>query len=211
MYDKAGSVLRLEMVMNNPEGFTVRKQVTRKGKKVMRWVDMRKGVAYLFRYRDVSLLANSRYLTALAEVEDPTDAIRTLDRITTRKQVAPHRTAKAFNPLSRQESQIFRALLDGKHTAQGFADLDIRNKLQDSPYVRDISDPRRQSAKVTRIFNRCHAHGLIAKIPHSRRWRLTKQGRIAMTASVQLRDLQFPITVTKIPTLSRLLYLHVVS
>jgi len=27
MYDKAGSVLRLEMVINEPEGFTVRKQV----------------------------------------------------------------------------------------------------------------------------------------------------------------------------------------
>ena len=32
MYDKAGSVLRLEMVINDPEGFTVRKEVTRKGK-----------------------------------------------------------------------------------------------------------------------------------------------------------------------------------
>ena len=96
MYDKAGSILRLEMVINNPEGFTVRRQVMRKGKKVMRWVDMRKGVAYLFRYREVSLAANSRYLAALAEVDDPTDAIRTLDRITTRKQVAPKRTAKAI-------------------------------------------------------------------------------------------------------------------
>src|SRR5881628_783454 len=81
MYDKSGSVLRLEMVINEPEGFTVRKQVTRKGKKVMRWVDMRKGVAYLFRYRHVSLAANSRYLAALAEVDNPTDAIRTLERV----------------------------------------------------------------------------------------------------------------------------------
>jgi len=91
MYNKAGSVLRLEMVINEPEGFTVRKQVTRKGKKVMRWVDMRKGVAYLFRYRDVSLQANSRYLTALAEVENPTDAIRTLDRITKMRPVSRHK------------------------------------------------------------------------------------------------------------------------
>ena len=82
MYDKAGSVLRLEMVINEPEGFKVRKQVTRRGKKVMEWVDMRKGVAYLFRYRDVSLAANSRYLAALAEVDNPSNAIRTLDRMT---------------------------------------------------------------------------------------------------------------------------------
>jgi len=69
MYDKAGSVLRLEMVINDPEGFTVRKEVTRKGKKVFKWVDMLKGVAYLFRYKDVSLAANGRYLNALAQVE----------------------------------------------------------------------------------------------------------------------------------------------
>ncbi len=121
MDDKAGSVLRLEMVINEPEGFTVRKQVTRKGKKVMRWVDMRKGVAYLFRYQEVSLAANSRYLAALSEVDNPTDAIRTLDRITTRKQLAPKRSAKAFNPLARDEVQIFRALLDGKGQTQGFS------------------------------------------------------------------------------------------
>jgi hypothetical protein len=198
MYNTAGSVLRLEMVINEPEGFTVRKQVIRKGKNVMRWVDMREGVAYLFRYRDVSLQANSRYLTALAEVENPTDAIRTLDRITTRKQVAPKRTAKAFNPLARDETQIFRALLDGQHMIRGFSNPDIRQKLQDSPHLKDLTDSRRQSAKVTRIFNRCHAHGLIAKIPHSRRWRLTRQGRIGMSASIQLRDVQFPITHMKL-------------
>src|SRR5881397_256486 len=82
-----GSVLRLEMVINEPAGFRVRKQVMSKGKKVMRWVDMRKGVAYLFRYRDLWLAANSRYLTALAEVDNPTDAIRSLDRITTAKSL----------------------------------------------------------------------------------------------------------------------------
>ena len=49
----------------------------------------------MFRYRDVSLAANSRYRAALAEVDDPTDAIRTLDRITTRKQVRQGRIALA--------------------------------------------------------------------------------------------------------------------
>ena len=81
---------------------------------------------------------------------------------------------------------------------RGFSNPDIRDKLKDSPHLKDIADPRRKSAKVTRIFNRCHAHGLIAKIPHSRRWRVTKQGRIAMTASIQLRDIQFPITHMKL-------------
>jgi hypothetical protein len=54
------------MVINNPEEFKVRKKVTRKNKRVMEWAPMRKGVAYLFRYREVSQQANYRYLDALA-------------------------------------------------------------------------------------------------------------------------------------------------
>ncbi len=71
MYDKAGSVLRVETVINRPEAFKVRKRGRRKGRRVTLWVAMRKGVANLFRYRDVSLAANGRYLEALAVVDDP--------------------------------------------------------------------------------------------------------------------------------------------
>jgi len=38
MYDKDGSVLRVEMVINNPEEFKVRKKVSRKNKRVLEWV-----------------------------------------------------------------------------------------------------------------------------------------------------------------------------
>ncbi|MBN1568390.1 MAG: hypothetical protein JXA73_11135 [Acidobacteria bacterium] len=58
MYDKTGLVFRVEMVINNPEEFTIRKKVRCKIRQVMEWVSMRKGVAYLFRYRDVSQQAN---------------------------------------------------------------------------------------------------------------------------------------------------------
>jgi len=49
------------MVINEVK-VCVRKEVTRKGKRAMKWVPMLKGVGYLFRYRDVSLAANGRYL-----------------------------------------------------------------------------------------------------------------------------------------------------
>lgn len=51
MYDKSGLVLRVETVINNPEEFKVRKCVPRKGESRTEWVAMRKGVAYLSRYR----------------------------------------------------------------------------------------------------------------------------------------------------------------
>ena len=80
---------------------------------------------------------------------------------------------------------------------RGLTNPDIRQIPKDSPHLNGIADPKRKSAKVTRTLNRCHAHGLIAKIPHSRRWRVTKHGRIAMSAAVQLRDVQLPISHLK--------------
>jgi hypothetical protein len=110
MYDKSGLVLRVETVINNPEEFKVRKKVTRKGKKQTEWVAMGKGVAYLFRYREVSLQANSRYLDALALVDDPTQAKRNLDRVTTPKKDAAGRGCAGFNPLARRDAELFQSL-----------------------------------------------------------------------------------------------------
>jgi len=62
---------------------------------------LRKGVAYLFRYQEVSMLANARYLTSLAVVDDPTEAKHDLDRVTTRKKDAAGRSCSGFNPLTR--------------------------------------------------------------------------------------------------------------
>jgi hypothetical protein len=193
MYDKAGLVLRIEMVINNPEEFKVRKKVTRKKKRVMEWVPMRKGVAYLFRYLEVSRQANARYLEALAVVDDPTPAIQQLDDVTTRKETRSGRGVRAFNPLSRNDIQLFKAMMAGEHFIRGLSNADIRERLEESPHLRDLANnPKGQSAKVSRILSRFHAHKLIAKIPHSRRWRVTDRGKQIMAASLCLRDVAFP-------------------
>ena len=100
MYEKAGFVLRIETVLNQPEEFRVRRRVRRGGRHVTAWVPLRKSVAYLFRYREISLQSNSRYLNALAQVDDPTTALHALDKITTRKQPSTTRPVKVFNPLA---------------------------------------------------------------------------------------------------------------
>ena len=85
----------------------------------MEWVPMRKGVAYLFRYLEVSRQANDRYLEALAIVDDPTPAIQQLDNITTRKETGSGRGVRAFNPLSRNDVQLFKAMMAGEHCIRG--------------------------------------------------------------------------------------------
>jgi hypothetical protein len=54
------------------------------------------------------------------------------------------------------------------------------------------TDPLKQSAQVARLFRRLHTHGLIAKIPHSRRWRVSLAGRPIMAAALKLRELAYP-------------------
>ena len=199
MYDKSGLVLRVETVINNPEEFKVRKQVLRKGKRQTEWVAMRKGVAYLFRYREVSLQANCRYLDALAVVDDPTNAKRALDRVTTPKKDLAGRRCSGFNPLARHDAELFQTLMAGEHCLRGFTNRDIRAQLASTVHLRACGhDSRKQSAKVTRTFRRFHAHGLIAKIPRTRRWRVTLYGRQVMGTSLYLRDHHFPNAYSRI-------------
>ena len=72
MDDKAGLVLRIETVINAPEECRVRRRVRRCGRRKTEWVPLRKRVAYLFRYREIYRQCNSRYLAALAQVDQLT-------------------------------------------------------------------------------------------------------------------------------------------
>jgi hypothetical protein len=192
MYDKAGLVLRVETVINNPEVFKVRKKVQRHDKSRVEWVPMRKGVAYLFRYQQVAMQANSRYLEALATVDDPTKAKRDLDRMTTRKKDAAGRTCSGFNPLARREAELFRSIRDGDHCRRGFANRDIRQRLASTPHWQQCAnDPQKASSKISRILRRFRAHGLIAQIPRTRRWRVTLYGRRVMGTALYLRNHDF--------------------
>lgn len=107
MQDKAEMVLRVETVTNNPGEFRERRRVRRGRRWMMKWVDMRKSVAYLFRYQEVSRSAYSRYLDALTVVSDPATKVYDPERITRRNQVSLSRTAKAFNPLSSEDLELF--------------------------------------------------------------------------------------------------------
>lgn len=70
---------------------------------------------------------------------------------------------------------------------------DVRELLAGTVRFRGIrGDDRRQSAKVTRIFQRFDAHGLITRIPRSRRWRTTRFGRRVMASAILVRERAYP-------------------
>jgi hypothetical protein len=170
-------------------GFRVRRLVRRRGRRRSESVPLRKSVAYLFRYRDVALQSNARYLNTLAQVDDPTPGLRGLGTITIGKQPPGGRTMKPFNPVARLESELFRALMSGEHAVHGFANRDLRAKL--TGHLRP--DPKQQSAQISRLLHRLHVYGRVAKIPRSRRWRVTAFGHRVTSASVRLRQLHVAV------------------
>jgi hypothetical protein len=88
----------------------------RDGKQRAEWVQLRKGVACLIRYREVSLQTNARYLHALAAVDDPTRGKQVLQRLTTAKEDAAGRSYPGFNPMAQLDADLFKSLMDGKHS-----------------------------------------------------------------------------------------------
>lgn len=191
MYDKHGSVLRVETVINNPYEFKVRRTGTRRGHECVGWFPLPKGIAHLFRFAEVCLSANRRYLDALATVRDPTPAFQELDRLAKPVRVNG-RPLRGFNPIDLEDLHVFRAVLRGEHAIHGFRNRDIRLQL----YPARSAPNRNPGARVSRILKRLHVRNLIAKIPRSHRWRVTRLGHDLMAAALHVRDLHFVHALT---------------
>lgn len=183
MYDKFGQILRIETVINQPREFRVRRRRTRNGRQQMVWCPMNKGVSNIYQYRRVAHAANERYLAALSVVDNPTPAYRQVEHLT-RPKVVGRRSYAGFNPARREHAELFRTLLDGKHLINGFRNADIRQALY--PKIDDPLQCGRLRARLGRVFRQLHVRGLLAKIPRTRRWRVTQQGQQTLAAVVQL-------------------------
>jgi hypothetical protein len=190
MYDKFGLVLRIEMVINQPRCFKVCRWGNRKGQRVRDWFPLTKSVTFLGRFAEVSHQATHRYLAALAVVEDPRVSAQVLDRACNPVPFQG-RHRRALNPLSSQDQQLFFAVLRGEHLQRGFYARDIAGHLGMGK-CKDPHERRRRSGRVGRLLQLLRAHGLIAKIPHTRRYRVTSKGFAFMSAAVYLRHKAFP-------------------
>lgn len=184
-YDKA-NVLRVEVTINDPTAFRVLRN--KNGHRV--WCPMRKGVANLHRYFEVGRAANERYLEALAAAHDNTDAIRVLDRhcrpIRNRGKQHPR-----LNPIATQDLALFRAALAGEHAINGFRNKDLQARLYHRP-PQDDTEAKRRCAKTSRLISKLRGHGLVAKVPRRRLYRVTAYGQRYMSAAIAIHDQHFP-------------------
>ena len=173
MYDKLGLILRVETVINQPGEFKVFRECRhRDGRTSSGWYPMCKGVGNFHHYQSHGLACNERYLEALAAVNNPVPAYNDL-RTLTEPQRQKGRSYAGFNPAREDEARLFAAVLAGDHIAQGFRNKDIRLALS----ADDAKKKPRLSAAVGRLLKRLHVRHLVAKVPRSRRWRVTETGR----------------------------------
>jgi hypothetical protein len=190
MYDKHGCVLRIETVINHPYEFRVRREGKRQGLWVMGWYPMAKRVSNLYRYAEVCHSANRAYLEALSVIDDPSQAYQTLQQLC--EPVAKNgRRRRGLNPLRKDDVKLFAAALQGENFIHGFRNSDIARYLN-LPQRKDPLERKRQSARVTRLLQLLHSHRLIAKIPRTRRYRLTLHGATVMAAAVYLYKEDLP-------------------
>jgi hypothetical protein len=190
MYDKFGLILRVETVINAPQEFSVyRTRQHRDGTTSAGYLPMTKSVSSLVHYQEQALACNRRYLDALAVVDDPAPAYQELKKLTEAK-VVNGRSYAGFNPARSDDVRLFAAVLDGDGMARGFRNGDVRTALLGNPKQRD--QQRRGSAAVSRLLKRLHVRHLVAKIPRTRRWRVTASGRHLLGLAVQLYRRTWP-------------------
>jgi hypothetical protein len=190
MYDKFGLLLRIETVINQPREFRVRRPCTRQGTTQMAWLPMNKGVSNFYHYHEVAQAANTRYLNALAVVDMPSATRKQLDRVCEPVQYHHHRQ-RGLNLLQAQEQRLFLAVLRGDHLLNGFRNRDLAEHLYPRP-TQDGQEQRRRTAQISRQMQLLRAHGLIAKIPHSYRYKVTAKGHALMSTAIYLRYKAFP-------------------
>lgn len=186
MYDKQGCVLRIETTINNPRRWQVRRPTTRKGKRCMAWIPMRRGIVDIVRRADLCRRANERYLEALSVVGEVFASHKLLDPIS-KRLCHKGRSFRPLHPTSPDDARLFRAVCRGEFLLHHFRNKDLRQKL--FPLADRNHLARRQAAgRISRLLRLLREHGLIAKVPKSNCYRITAKGHKVMAMSLKLRE-----------------------
>lgn len=185
MYDKQGSVLRIETTIQDARDLKVYRASETDPDGEKSWRIMRKAVADLPRRAQVSQGANTRYLKALAAVDATTPLGRIADAVG-QPVLRDGRRFRGLQPLSGPDADVAKILLRGEFTIHGFRNRDIRQLLHPGP----CSDEqrRRQAGQVTRLLRLFREHRLIYKIKGTHRYQLTAHGHRTLPAFLAARN-----------------------
>jgi hypothetical protein len=183
VYDKQGSVLRVETTIVNPNQFRVYRPS--QGEQRLQWQKLRYGVADLYRRAQVSQAANGRYLEALASVTGKTPLHQEVISVCRTITVEGQRY-RALNPWSPEDGALLEAVNRGEFVIQGLRNRDLRGLLH--PRKGTPEEERRRAGRMTRKLALLRTHGLLKKVSGTHRYQVTEKGRRIITALLAARQ-----------------------
>jgi hypothetical protein len=97
----------------------------------------------------------------------------------------------AFNPVTKENIELFKALLSGEFALNGFRNSDLQQKIFDTK-PKDRAEAKRRIHRTSRMIAKLRGHRLINKVQNSRLYRVSLHGVRTMWAAVRLHDIDFP-------------------
>jgi hypothetical protein len=179
LYDKQGSVLRVETTINQPKEFRVYRRTETHPKGSRAWRPMRRGVSDIARRAEVCQASNQRYLQALGAANTVVPLFEWSAQVC-RPIKRQHRQYRALNPFSPADAALLQAVSRGEFAINGFRNRDLRQLLH--PGRASNETKKKQTRATGRKIRILRMHGLVAKVSHTHHYVLTEKGRFTITA-----------------------------
>src|SRR6266478_6941798 len=129
MYDKFGRILRIETTTLDVTFFQHYREVEqRDGTTAMKYAPMKKTIYSLGALREVLAAENRRYLEFLSAIDDPSNGLGKLHKIT-RTVYEEARSYRGFNFFDQDDEALFLALARGEFTITGVQNKALRARF----------------------------------------------------------------------------------
>lgn len=176
MYNKSGSILRIETTINSTRDFKVYRHPDDNPNRPASWQKMRKGVGDLYRRCQISEQCNNRYADALASAQ-VAEKLKEIVAPACNKIRKNGKNYRGLNPWQEQDYQLLSFLAKGENALAGFRNKDLRCWLYPESEDADKQRRRKYAGRTTRRIKLLRVHGLVRKVAKENRYVLTAKGR----------------------------------
>lgn len=178
MYDKFGSILRIESTCNDISQFKVEREVKhRDGSVSEEMAPMKKSIYSLFELTRILKASNRRYLEFVSTFEDPSDGLKRLNKVSQTVKDKKQKY-KGFNFFSDEDQKLLEIIARGEFNIKGMENKKLREFI-----------PEKSSSAISRIIKRLRVHGLIKKARNSYRYYLTALGKNVITTGLRIKNM----------------------
>jgi hypothetical protein len=143
----------------------------------MKFAPMKKTIYSLGALWEVLSAANRRYLEFLSAIDDPSNGIDKLNKIT-RTVHQEARSYRGFSFFEQDDEALFLALARGEFTISRVQNKALRARF-----------PQYNSGRVSRLLRRLRTHGLIKETSHCYKYYLTVLGKQVVALGLKLKEL----------------------